>query len=412
MPAFAGVATVTNPSAASCTLNLAWSAATAYCGGPIYYNIYRSTSSSFAPDPTPVTGNRIATGVVATSFSDTSGLVSGTPYYYIVRAVDSGNSIEDLNTVTVGGTPNGAGGGVQTLFTDNFENAGTWSSWTVSTGPGPHTCGPWTRTNATTQLPSGGSDYYALTDSDACGSSSTTSTILTSPVINCSVSGLVSVTLDFDLYYRYYNGDTATCEVWNGSSWVAVWTDPNATVNAHQTIVVSTQAVGNANFQVRFSYQNAAWDYWYAVDNVVVTGLVSNPCTTAGTVKPVPDGSWISGTPIKASKNTGDGSSLTLTWDVSTCVDTDYNAYYGIGSQVSSYTLTGSQCALGNSGSATWDPAPAVPGGETFLWWVIVGTDGIQTESSWGKDSAGNERHPAASAQCGFTAKSTATTCP
>ena len=67
-------------------------------------------------------------------------------------------------------------------------------------------------------------------------------------------------------------------------------------------------------------------------------------------------------------------------WDTSTCKDVNYNLYYGNGSGLSTYTLTGSNCAMGNSGAATW-AAPAIPSGETFIWWTIVGTDGVSTES-------------------------------
>lgn len=128
-------------------------------------------------------------------------------------------------------------------------------------------------------------------------------------------------------------------------------------------------------------------------------------------VKPVPDGKWVSGTPMKATRANAAGTSIGLTWDVSTCQDPNYNVYYGSGSGLSTYTLTGSACTIGNSGSATWS-APAIPSGQKFIWWVIVGTDGVSTESSWGNDSSGTQRHPAASGECGMTAKSTATSCP
>jgi hypothetical protein len=129
-------------------------------------------------------------------------------------------------------------------------------------------------------------------------------------------------------------------------------------------------------------------------------------------VKPVPDGEWVAGTPMKASKVAADGSTGDLTWDASTCTDANYNLYWGNGSDLATYALQDSDCGLGNTGSASGVSIPAVPNGQTFIWWVIAGTDGSSVESSWGKDSAGNERHPAASGQCGFTAKSTATTCP
>ncbi|HTG35038.1 MAG TPA: hypothetical protein VLB76_19145 [Thermoanaerobaculia bacterium] len=103
-PTFAGLASVTNTAGATCGLNLAWSAATPACAGPVTYNVYRSTSSGFTPSP----GNRLASSVTGTSYNDTSGsLMSGTTFYYIVRAVDSSNGLEEANTVQKSATPTG-----------------------------------------------------------------------------------------------------------------------------------------------------------------------------------------------------------------------------------------------------------------------------------------------------------------
>jgi hypothetical protein len=57
---------------------------------------------------------------------------------------------------------------------------------------------------------------------------------------------------------------------------------------------------------------------------------------------------------------------------------------------------------------------PPVPSGERFLWWVLVETGGSgQTESSWGKNSAGEERNGSnASNQCQNIYKDTSQTCP
>jgi hypothetical protein len=117
-PTFAGLASITNNAAASCGLTLNWSAATPQCAGPITYNVYRSTSAGF----TPSAGNQIATGVTGTSYVDNSAaLVSGTTYYYIVRAVDSSNSAEETNTVTKSATPTGPI--ATSTLTETFEGA-------------------------------------------------------------------------------------------------------------------------------------------------------------------------------------------------------------------------------------------------------------------------------------------------
>jgi hypothetical protein len=125
-PSFAGLTSVTNQGASSCGLTLSWSAATASCAGPVTYNIYRSTTTGF----TPSVGNRIASGVTGTSYTDNSGsLVNGTTYFYIVRAVDSSNSAEEGNSVERSSAPTGP---VTTVLTETFEGAGGFDNagWT------------------------------------------------------------------------------------------------------------------------------------------------------------------------------------------------------------------------------------------------------------------------------------------
>ena len=62
-PVFGGLTSVTTPGDTGCVLDLSWSAATAQCGGPVTYSIYRSTSTGF----TPALGNRIAAGISETA---------------------------------------------------------------------------------------------------------------------------------------------------------------------------------------------------------------------------------------------------------------------------------------------------------------------------------------------------------
>ena len=76
---------------------------------------------------------------------------------------------------------------------------------------------------------------------------------------------------------------------------------------------------------------------------------------------------------------------------------------------VASYALSGSECAIGITGSYDW---PAVPAGD--LYYMIVGVDGTGVyESSWGLDSSGTERHGTIpSGTCGATTKDPTLTCP
>ena len=101
-PAFAGLVTATSASQSACQVDLVWNAATAYCGGPLGYNVYRGASDSFVP----AAGNRIAAGVLGTAFTD-PGAASGATTYYVVRAADGGSGAEDGNLVHRSTVPHG-----------------------------------------------------------------------------------------------------------------------------------------------------------------------------------------------------------------------------------------------------------------------------------------------------------------
>lgn len=127
-PTFAGVVTVTNAQAATCTLDVTWAAGAARCGTGLVYNVYRSTVPGFTPGP----ANRIATCITGTTYSDTTP-VSGVKHYYAVRAEDDAAGsgpcragIEDLNAVLKDGTPTGA---PTIAFQDDLESGAT--NWTT-----------------------------------------------------------------------------------------------------------------------------------------------------------------------------------------------------------------------------------------------------------------------------------------
>ncbi len=139
-PLFDGVVSVTNPQSADCELDIAWDAGAYECGSSLVYNVYRSTSSGFMPDPSNVLG----TCLTGTSMVDTTAF-SGDTYHYIVRAEDnSGNGAglcaggnEDGNTVEASGAATGPDA---VYFADDMESgdgnwthAGTGDTWNLST---------------------------------------------------------------------------------------------------------------------------------------------------------------------------------------------------------------------------------------------------------------------------------------
>jgi hypothetical protein len=69
----------------SSQINLSWTASSSSCF--VTYNVYRSTTSGF----TPLSSNEIASGVTATTYSNT-GLMASTTYYYKVEGTNSGGT--------------------------------------------------------------------------------------------------------------------------------------------------------------------------------------------------------------------------------------------------------------------------------------------------------------------------------
>lgn len=141
-----------------------------------------------------------------------------------------------------------------------------------------------------------------------------------------------------------------------------------------------------------------------------MTGSVT---VEAGAAPPpaVPDG--VSGVPMTVSKLDPAGSSLAVSWDVTTCTNAaNHQILYGGMSGLpkslgETYFPNGSLCAIGASSPYTWSASPDAS--SEMIWWLILATDGKTTEGSWGQDSAGNERSgPAAggaSAECGIEVK-------
>ena len=98
------------------------------------------------------------------------------------------------------------------------------------------------------------------------------------------------------------------------------------------------------------------------------------------------------------------GSDLGVTWD-DQCAPASAKLVYGSLAQVSTYAVDGAVCGIANPES--WS---SVPAGD--LWFLLIGSDGVGTEGSWGAASDGERNGLASSATCGDTAKELGGTCP
>ena len=389
-PIFAGLAAATGALGNTCGTQLDWSPAFPECGGPVAYNIYRSTTPGFTTGPQTL----LVSGETGNSVIDVNGLIEGQDYYYVVRAVDLANGMEETNEVSFGAQAAGFMSGLNTVRFDDFVATDSLDDWTVTTGPGLHRCGEWALRTSATQRPAGASGQYVGAESYLCaGALSYTSATIESPAIDLAITGLLTASLELDLYYNHRNGDDSKLEVWDGNSWVTIWTDPNADVNQH--LVLDITPYVNADFRVRFDYQNAADDRWFSFDNLVVTADVFNPCST-------------SATPASTRVQTVDrsGADLQIGFDGG-CGAADYNLLYGDLAAVGTYALSGSECSIGAAGSFDWT---AVPGGD--LYFLLVGVDANGTESSWGEGALGERSGLTSSGMCGSTVKEITNVCP
>ena len=397
-PVFAGVSSVGIAVDATCGNTVDWAPGAAECGPGVLYNLYRSTDPNFTPGP----ANQVASGLPGTSTLDQNGVVSGLEYFYVVRAVDVDNLVEDPNTVKDSVVAGGSNG-MQTFYLEDFEDAATFSDWTVTSGPGFHTCGEWALGSDPTRGPDLGAGQYAIANSFDCAQLlPATSASLDSPALDTSSPTLARVILDFDIFYNYFNGgDTATVEVWDGSQWVVLWTDSNGDFDDALSFDVSAYALGNPNFQIRFNYQGGNGDRWFSVDNVRLG--VDVACSTAAEPAPAPSGLGAT-SPLLATRTPGNPT-IDLTWDAASCGSGEFNLLYGDLSGVSTYSLSGSQCSIGN-GDYAWNSPPS-----GSVWFLIVGGDGAGTESSWGRSTVGERNGLDASGECGAANKNTVATC-
>jgi hypothetical protein len=154
---------------------------------------------------------------------------------------------------------------LDTLFFDNFD-AGI-GAWTVVDGlqDGNTWYGEGTAGSTLDGTP------HAIVDSDMAGSVDMDEELI-SPVVD--TEGALSLTLEWDQYFNAYSGnEVGDVDVFNGIEWVNVfttsqdlgyWLDPD-----HPVIDIT--GLANADLQVRFHYYNANYDWYWAVDNVLIT---------------------------------------------------------------------------------------------------------------------------------------------
>jgi hypothetical protein len=425
VPSFQGVKSATSAGSASCAVDLAWDPASPFCAGDVRYNVYRGTSSGFVPGA----GNRIARCVAGTSFEDAVGLVSGSVRWYVVRAEDQttghggpcrgGN--EEPNTIAIAAAPDGVP--VVGTWTDD---AGDTGSAKMSSTP------PWSM--AATNGHIGPKSYAAASSDGICADLTTPTLTLADPGQGPQLTFWTKHDLEYDPTGEIFGteGSLGQAEIATGPSfgnWTRIPLSPNypETVEfpfnecpstqavtryftgTHLTYTMYAASLGNwAGGDVRIRF-HLSGDHLYVggnwwIDDIGVTkAMVPGACLTAAAgPPPIPDGGFVPGTPMLASRS---GGNVLVTWDAAQCPAAVVNIYHGaIGSYAS---FTGGHCGLSGNGGATI----ALPDN---VWFLVAATDGAATDGSYGRTESGAETaYGGAGSACpGTTSHVTNNACP
>ena len=158
--------------------------------------------------------------------------------------------------------------GVPTLPNADF-NLSLPDDWTiVNGGDSPHT---WERVTSYFDNTLDGTPFMFV-DSDGADFALVDEELITPAV---PANGLTSLWLDFDHFLHIFSGDeSGNVDVWDGSQWTHIWSN-NVTCGSWDTpehLRLDLLPYVNPNLRVRFHYADASYDWYWAIDNVVISG--------------------------------------------------------------------------------------------------------------------------------------------
>lgn len=405
-PAFGGIASAASDDAAGCGITVSWNAGTASCGGPLVYNVYRSTVPGFAPSA----ANRVASCVAGTSLDDVRDLVANTTYTYIVRAEDLGgrggatcDGAVESNLVSMSAKVQGP---QSVLLDDDFESGP--QGWAFTLGSPPATAGDWV---AGTPAPSTSGGQPAQPGACASGAQCLYTgvnkganpkngdvdggeVVATSPAFDAASFATARLTLS-----RWYFNDESLNDSADhfavdvssdgGASWVALESlGPLQSANAWTPVAfdLETRTALTAQMLVRVRAADGPnFDSIVeaAVDDVRVQGALA--CSGQAAGAPGDSGN--------ASLRVGkDGANIRLTWGADCGGGTGYGIYRGdLSVGYASAAPVPGFCGVGGT-SAT------IEAGEGSYFFLIAPNDG-SVEGSLGNLSGGAPR-PQPAATC------------
>lgn len=229
---------------------------------------------------------------------------------------------------------------------ERFDTCSLPAGWSVNNLGG--SCS-WTFDNPGQQPNlTGGTGCFAIADSDFCGTGTTMNTELVSPQVDCSALAQVHLEFKYDVY-RYYSTTKFAVDVSTdgGGNWMNVWQRVGVNDRGPRTAVIdiSALAAGQGDVRVRFLYSAPGWDWWWQVDDVVISE--GTPQCTA----PV-DGGYVFGRVLDANSGSGlnnalvqDGLGIGATTMATSDVNRPDGFYTLFLSTAGSVELTASQAA-------------------------------------------------------------------
>jgi PKD repeat protein len=145
------------------------------------------------------------------------------------------------------------------------------TGWTVQTAIGDPLVDLWHFDNPGRRTPNTPiAGKFACFDSDKLSNNNQAEEVyLISPVFNATTTD--NIIMEFDQYFMGGFGATCTVEIFNGTSWLSVYTNNTTTTNPlHTTFDITSVVQNKINAQVRFKWTgNYSW-FWI-IDNIKIT---------------------------------------------------------------------------------------------------------------------------------------------
>ena len=121
----------------------------------------------------------------------------------------------------------------------------------------------------------GGTGAFATADADFCGGGTTMDTVLQTPLMDLSAASSGSLQFAYDWNDLGGDADSAAVDISTdgGATWTNIWAStPDVDERGPRTANINLASyVGSANTYIRFHYVAPGWDWWWQVDDVMVS---------------------------------------------------------------------------------------------------------------------------------------------